>query len=111
MIEITGLPDNPTQLAAYAVLAGFALAIAAKVFSLLFMRWKTPFRVGQDMNVQHAEVVEWADGPKGGEGYVDAGGELWRATSKDKLSPGDPVTVSAVSGLTLAVKRKSGSLL
>ena len=68
------------------------------------MRWKTPYRIGDAMNVQHAEVVEWRDG----EGYVTAGGELWRAVSKDALQPGDAVTVASVSGLTLSVTRKSG---
>jgi len=104
MIEITGLPDHPLRLAGYALLIGFAVVGVAKIYGLLFMRWRTPFRVGTDMNVQHAEVVEWANG----EGYVNAGGELWHATSKDTLSPGDEVAIATVSGLTLSVKRKSG---
>ena len=104
MIEVADLPDHPARFALIAVFAGFAIVAAAKIYGLFFMRWKTPFRVGDAMNVQHAEVVEWT----GREGYVSAGGELWRATSKDPLSPGDEVTISAVNGLTLSVTRKSG---
>lgn len=104
MFEFAGLPEHPFRFAALAVLAGFALVAAAKIYGLFFMRWKTPYRIGDAMNVQHAEVVEWRDG----EGYVTAGGELWRAVSKDALQPGDAVTVASVSGLTLSVTRKSG---
>ncbi len=107
MIELDGLPEHPVRFAAILLLAGFAAVSVAKIYGLFFMRWKSPFRIGQSMNVQHAEVVEWTQGPGGGEGYVNAGGELWRAASKDPLKPGDAVTVGAVNGLTLSVKRKS----
>lgn len=99
-----GMPENPVAFGVIAILAGFAVVAAAKLYGLFFMRWKTPFRVGEAMHVDRAEVVEWADG----EGYVSAGGELWRATSKDNLRPGDHVAVKSVNGLTLSVVRKSG---
>ena len=108
MIEIVGLPEHPVRFALLAVAAGFAAVAVAKIYGLFFMRWKTPFRVGDAMNVQHAEVVEWKDGANGGEGYVSAGGELWHAISKDPLKPGDAVSVGTVRGLTLSVTRKSG---
>ena len=103
MIEVTGLPDDPLKFFIVMIVAGFAAVAAAKLYGLLFMRWKTPFRVGEAMNVNHAEVVEWADG----KGYVSAGGELWRATSKDPLAPGDQVAVNTISGLTLSVTKRS----
>ena len=106
MLEIVGLPSNPVAFAFFAVLAGFGLVAVAKLYGLFFMRWKTPFRVGEAMNVKRAEVVEWTPGDKGGEGYVSAGGELWRAISADALTPGDEVTVAAVDGLLLKVKKK-----
>ena len=93
---------NPVGLGLIAILTGFGLVALAKLYGLFFMRWKTPFRVGEAMNVRHAEVVDWKDG----EGRVRAGGELWRATSTDELTPGDEVTVAAVDGLLLKVKRK-----
>jgi len=93
---------SPVGLGLTAVAAGFALVALAKLYGLFFMRWKTPFRVGEAMNVRRAEVVEW----HGGEGQVRAGGELWRAMSTDDLAPGDQVTVAAVDGLLLKVKRK-----
>ncbi len=103
MIEITGLPADPMKFAFLAVLIGFGLVAAAKVYGLVFMRWKTPFRVGEAMNVRRAEVTDW----DGKEGYVCAGGEQWRAKSNDQLSPGDQVTIAAVDGLMLRVKKKS----
>ncbi len=94
--------SSPAGLGVVAILAGFGIVALAKLYGLFFMRWKTPFRVGETMNVRRAEVVEW----RGGEGHVRAGGELWRATSTDELTPGDEVTVAAVDGLLLKVKRK-----
>lgn len=102
MIEIEGLPSDPVAFFMIAGFIGFGAVAAAKLYGLIFMRWKTPFRVGEAMNVNRAEVVEWA----GEEGYVSAGGELWRATSKDALAPGDKVSISAVDGLSLKVKRE-----
>ena len=103
MIEIIGLPSDPVRFVFIAVFAGFGLVAVAKIYGLVFMRWKTPFRVGEAMNVKRAEVIEWS----GVEGYVSAGGEMWRAISNDALSPGDYVTVAAVDGLMLRVKKKS----
>ncbi len=101
MFEIEGLPQNPLAFFLIAALLGFGAVALAKLYGLIFMRWKTPFRVGEVMNVNRAEVVEWS----GEEGYVSAGGELWRATSKDVLAPGDKVKVSTVDGLLLKVKK------
>ena len=103
MFEVTGLPDDPLRFIVIMVVGGFAAVAAAKIYGLLFMRWKTPFRVGEAMNVNRADVTEWADG----KGYVSAGGELWRAVSKDELKPGDPVTILSVNGLLLHVKKNA----
>lgn len=102
MIDIVGLPSDPFKFALFAALAGFGGVAAAKIYGLLFMRWKTPFRVGEAMNAARAKVIEWSDG----KGYVSAGGEMWRAMSNDALSPGDHVTVAAVDGLMLRVNKK-----
>ncbi|GJL90846.1 NfeD family protein [Hyphococcus sp.] len=101
MIDFVGLPDHPVRFFAIAIFAGFALVAIVKLYGLFFMRWKTPFRVGDAMNVNHAEVVEWSDD----KGYVSAGGELWRASSKEALQPGDAVTIVSVEGLSLKVKK------
>ncbi|MEZ5922528.1 MAG: NfeD family protein, partial [Parvularculaceae bacterium] len=86
-----------TGIAALTILAGFLAVAIAKIYGLFFMRWKTPFRLGENMNVRHAEVVDWSNG----KGTVIAGGELWKATSTDELRKGDPVIVAAVDGLLL----------
>ncbi|MFP4520249.1 MAG: NfeD family protein, partial [Oceanicaulis sp.] len=46
-------------------------------------------------------VLDW----EGDAGHVQVDGERWRATSKDKLAPGDAVKVTGLSGLTLKVKK------
>ena len=101
--EADGFFTDPLGLAVAAAIAGFALVAIAKIYGLFFMRWKTPFRVGEAMHVRRAEVVDW----NGGEGHVRAGGELWRATSTDELHPGDDVAVAAVDGLLLKVEKKT----
>lgn len=103
MIELEGLPDNPGAFFMLALIIGFGVVAAAKFYGLICMRWKSPFRVGEAMSVNRAKVVEWS----GEEGYVSAGGELWRAASKDSFSPGDNVAISAVNGLLLTVKRQA----
>lgn len=103
MIEFVGLPSDPVRFALIALFAGFTAVAIAKIYGLFFMRWKTPYRVGDAMTGERGEVVEWSMG----EGYVQTGGELWRATSDSDLSVGDAVSVAAVDGLTLRVKKKS----
>ena len=95
-------PANPIVWGLTFLLAGAGFVLIAKIYGLIFMRGKTPHRIGDAMNVNRAEVVDWS----GGEGHVNAGGELWRATSKDELSPGDKVCVLAVNGLSLSVRHK-----
>ena len=92
---------NPIGLGIVAVLIGFGAVAAAKLYGFLFMRWKTPFRVGEAMHVRRAQVTEWSNG----EGYVNAGGELWRAISTDTIAAGDQVTIASVNGLMLTVKK------
>lgn len=100
-----GFFASPAGLGLLAIVIGFAIVALAKIYGLIFMRWKTPFRVGEAMNVQRAEVVDWS----GGEGHVMAGGELWRALGAEELKPGDHVVVTAVDGLMLTVAKKSAS--
>jgi membrane-bound ClpP family serine protease len=82
-----------------------AIGMAAVVaFTLLKLFWgmaqwarKSDFRLVED----RADVVEWS----GREGYVRAGGELWRATSAEPLQPGERVRVARTRGLVLEVKK------
>lgn len=89
-----------------AILLGLGVAAAilliVKIYGLIFMTGVSPHRVGDAMNVHRANVTEW----NGNEGMVNAGGELWRAISKDDLSPGDEVEVASMKGLVLHVRKK-----
>jgi membrane-bound serine protease (ClpP class) len=102
-MELGDFFANPVGLGILAIVAGFAIVALAKIYGLFFMRWKTPFRVGEAMHVRRAEVVDW----DGDEGHVRAGGELWRATSADALSAGEAVVIKSVDGLTLRVRKKN----
>ena len=88
------------------IIAGFLAAIVAFAAVKLFWgvsQWakKPQHRVGDRWGEEVVEVSEWSDG----KGYVSAGGELWRATSKDALRPHDRVYVTKVKGLTLEVRK------
>lgn len=77
-------------------------------FAIIKLLWgaalwtkKSDYRIGERWGHEAVEVAEWS----GGKGLVSAGGELWRATSKDALAPGDRVVVQKVKGLTLEVRK------
>jgi membrane protein implicated in regulation of membrane protease activity len=88
------------------IVAGIFASIVA--FAALKLVWgvsqwsqKPQHRIGERWGDERVEVTEW----RGEEGYVSAGGELWRATSKDALRPGDRVYVRKATGLTLEVRK------
>ncbi len=62
-------------------------------------------RIGDEMRRVRAVVKEWAPGAR--EGLVSAEGELWRASSDEPLNPGDVVSVAAMDGLALKVRRRN----
>ncbi len=102
-----GLNDalNDTIPNAWVAVALFGGIIAFAALKLLWgaALWtrRTPHRVGDRWGAELIEVKEWSQG----KGYVMAGGELWRAASKDALAPGDRVTVLKSKGLTLEVRK------
>ena len=49
---------------------------------------------------RRGRVREW----RGNEGKVDVRSEIWNAVSDVPLSPGDPVVVEEITGLTVKVK-------
>jgi len=66
----------------------------------LWWRWthRRPPAVGAEALVGKTAVVT-------DEGWVRAEGELWRARGAEGARPGERVTVEAVEGLTLLVRR------
>lgn len=106
MVSLEGLgfgsEITPLMLSIGLVASGFLIVSLAKLYGFFFMRGPRHHRVGSSMSNVKAEVTEWA----GGEGYVLADGELWRARSKQALSAGDQVRISQMDGLVVTVKRK-----
>ena len=85
-----------------ALLGGIVLFAAVKLFwgAALWAK-RSEHRVGDRWGRETVEVTEWS----GSGGYVSAGGELWRAISKDPLRAGNRVVVAKAKGLTLEVKK------
>ncbi|MHA7871860.1 MAG: NfeD family protein [Hyphococcus sp.] len=102
MIEIAGPQDDPVKFALAWTAFGFGAATAASIAARL-LRPGSPHRMGDAMTTCRANVVEW----RGQHGTVVADGERWRARARRPLAPGDQVTVGAVNGLMLSVKKKS----
>ena len=92
----------PSLVAIGLIAAGFLFVSIAKLYGFFFMRGPRHHRMGSSMSTVKAEVTEWA----GKQGYVRAGGELWKAQSKQSLSVGDQVRIAHVDGLVVTVKRK-----
>ncbi len=87
-------------------IAGALVAVIA--FTALKLLWgfalwtkRTEHRIGDRFGAEGGEVIEW----RGGEGLVLAGGERWRAVSKEKFAAGDQVRIAKVKGLTLDVRK------
>ena len=97
---ITLWPSAITALALF-VLGGVFFIAAKFLWRASQLGKPTEHRVGSQMTNARAVVVEWS----GGEGYVSADGELWRAVSTTPLKKGDAVAVTRVNGLILEVKK------
>ncbi len=101
--ELNSLPPQALAIAAAAAFAATLLAAAlVLVWGIAQRAQKPEHRVGERFGGERVEVVEWT----GTEGYVLAGGELWRAASRDALEPGEKVTVVRMDGLVLEVSKQ-----
>lgn len=86
-----------------AIFAGVILFAGVKLgWGVVQWTERSRYRVGDRFGDEPASVTDWSDG----RGYVSAGGEIWRAVSKEALKPGDEVIVAKVKGLTLDVKKR-----
>jgi membrane-bound serine protease (ClpP class) len=89
------------------VLLGFALATAGFIIvtigMALRMRNRDAITGVETIIGQHGEVLEAI----AEEGMVRVGGEIWRARTEQALAAGDPVRVTAVSGLLLHVEKET----
>ncbi len=84
------------------LIAGAGLMLIIARMALLSRR--RAVRSGQEaMLGARAHVVDWA----GGKGHVSMQGERWNAVATETLAPGEPVVVTAIDGLTLAVERRA----
>jgi membrane-bound serine protease (ClpP class) len=94
--------------------AGLAVGLAAGAVGAVYLAFvvgrvlavrRTPVRGGRAGLIGHCGEVRAVPAPVG---RVLVDGELWRARTwedEEHLSPGDPVVVERVDGLTLTVRR------
>ena len=83
-------------------MAGIILVAVVKLlWGMALWARKSDHRVGDRWGDGPVEVVEWS----GRDGYVNAGGELWRAAGPEGLRPGERVRVAKTKGLQLEVRR------
>ena len=86
----------------------FAAYISFEIFEHLiiplvgkaFGKQKRQLTGREGMLGRRGRIREW----RGTEGKVDIQSEIWNAVGAADLSPGDPVVVVEISGLTLKVK-------
>jgi membrane protein implicated in regulation of membrane protease activity len=93
----------PSPWGIVAIVVGFAIDAAETTF---FVRWSKRRRatVGVETLVGRTAVVVRALAPRG---QVKLDGEVWEATSAERLVPGDQVVVRAIHALLLEVERTS----
>ncbi|MEQ8935363.1 MAG: NfeD family protein [Amphiplicatus sp.] len=99
----TDILSLPPQALIFAGVMTIIVALAAvKLFWGMAQWTRAPqHRVGDRWGDEPVEVVEW----NGETGYVRAGGEMWRAHSKEAFAPGEKVKVARTNGLVLEVRR------
>jgi len=98
-----GFSALPPQAVVVALVMAGVVALAAVKLLWGMAQWtQAPqHRVGERWGDEPVEVVEWT----GETGYVRAGGEMWRARSRDALAVGDRVKVARMNGLVLDVRK------
>lgn len=79
------------------------IAIFAVILAIVRRSLKKPIRVGREAMIGEVGVAETAVDPKG---LVKVRGELWTATSKERIRKGEEVLVKDVKGIELVVGRR-----
>ncbi|MFN0023911.1 MAG: NfeD family protein [Parvularculaceae bacterium] len=97
---MSGAIVSPPVIAA-ALIGIIAFAAVKLLWGFALWTKRTEHRIGDRFGDEAGEVIEWS----GRAGFVSAGGERWRAVSKDTLAAGDPVRIAKVKGLTLDVRK------
>lgn len=87
----------PVALAVYLPLAGLGTFAGLKVIEAM----RRPASTGSEGMRGARGVVVTAQGPRG---VVRVQGELWNATAPVPLTPGDPVAIVELKGLTALVR-------
>ncbi|WP_258127386.1 NfeD family protein [Achromobacter anxifer] len=100
--------DTPAFGVSIPLMAGVAAASLGMTFligRLALRSRRAPVVSGAEALLgQRVKVLSW----NGGQGYVAASGERWRATGPAGLAAGDTVVIAAVRGVTLQVRADAG---
>jgi len=101
MLIDTDIPGFTVSLTVIGAIGGLSAAAFLAVIMLLGQSRRVAVVSGQEEMIGiDGEVIEWS----GDTGRVRTHGEVWKATSTEPLEPGTQVEVTAIEGLTLAVR-------
>jgi len=101
MLIDTDIPGFTVSLAVIGAIGGLSAAAFLAVIMLLGQSRRRTIVSGQEEMIGiDGEVIDWS----GETGRVRTHGEVWKATSIEPLKPGTQVEVTAIEGLTLAVR-------
>lgn len=106
MLVDTDFPGFQVSWWVIGTMAGLSAAVLVVLLGWTLRAYRrAPVTGASPLVGKQAVVAEWS----GGQGYVWAEGERWKAQGKAGLSPGDIVRVRALSGLTLEVGPAAGT--
>ncbi|WP_244470890.1 NfeD family protein [Microvirga massiliensis] len=102
----TSQPEFQLSWTAIAAAAAGCFGLFTLTLSYVWRTRRRPVRTGAPaMLGQRAEVLDWS----GDAGHVLTHGERWQARGGKALARGDCVEVTGIDGLTLVVRRSSGT--
>jgi membrane-bound serine protease (ClpP class) len=105
MLVDTDVPEYRVSWWVIGTMAAMSIAVLVLLLGFTLRAYRRPAVSGARTLVgASAHVLEWS----GGQGFVWAAGERWRATGATELRSGDSVRVCAVDGIALVVSREPG---
>lgn len=101
----TDTPDFGVSIPLVAGVAAVSLGMTFLIARLALRSRRAPVVSGAEALIgRRIKVLSWS----GGQGYVAAEGERWRAEGPAGLAAGDAVEITAVDGVTLHVRADAG---
>ena len=106
LMPVIALPIFWLMPPAYAVPIYAVIAfLSGLVYWLITRAMRNPVATGTESIIgTSAEVISASNLPGSSKYLVQAGGEIWTASSADNLRPGETVNIAAVDGIKLVIE-------